>query len=188
MGYSPAELARNPALQIEAGAKYLSQMLWRFKNIPLALAAYNAGPGPVEKFGGIPPYRETQAYVSRIMSMFTKHEHGGIFDRPHIGIFGEAGPEAFIPLSSRFRKRGIDLWQDVGERLGLGVQKQEHGGNIVSTSIVKAKTGGKDVYLNVTNHINVTGTGGEMPSAEKIADEVAGVITRKVKAIFQNIA
>ena len=52
---------------IHGGALYLRQQLDRFGSVPLALAAYNAGPGAVLRFGGIPPYRETRDYVSRIM-------------------------------------------------------------------------------------------------------------------------
>ena len=50
------------------GTAYLRQQLERFgNNVPLALAAYNAGPGAVIKYGGIPPYRETQNYVRQII-------------------------------------------------------------------------------------------------------------------------
>ena len=52
---------------IHGGALYLRRQLDRFGSVPLALAAYNAGPGAVLRFGGIPPYRETRDYVSRIM-------------------------------------------------------------------------------------------------------------------------
>ncbi len=56
-----------PQGNLLGGAYYLREQLDRFKTVPLALAAYNAGPGAVQKYGGIPPYAETQGYVSRIM-------------------------------------------------------------------------------------------------------------------------
>jgi soluble lytic murein transglycosylase-like protein len=59
----------DPAQAIEGGAKYLRQQLDRFGgDASKALAAYNAGPGAVERFGGVPPYAETQAYVRKVLS------------------------------------------------------------------------------------------------------------------------
>jgi hypothetical protein len=56
-----------PVSNIEAGIKYLRSLLDRFE-LPLALAAYNAGEAAVLRFGGIPPYPETQNYVRRVLS------------------------------------------------------------------------------------------------------------------------
>lgn len=59
----------NPAQALDGGAKYLKQQLDKFGGDPrLALAAYNAGPGAVTRFGGIPPYAETQNYVKVVMA------------------------------------------------------------------------------------------------------------------------
>ncbi|HWP30806.1 MAG TPA: lytic transglycosylase domain-containing protein [Fimbriimonadales bacterium] len=58
----------DPIQNLRGGAKYLRQMLDEFGSYELALAAYNAGPGAVKRYGGIPPYPETQNYVRKILS------------------------------------------------------------------------------------------------------------------------
>ena len=59
----------DPAQAIEGGAKYLKQQLDRFGgDVARALAAYNAGPGAVQRFGGVPPYAETQNYVRAVQA------------------------------------------------------------------------------------------------------------------------
>ncbi len=63
----------NPIQNIAGGAKYLAYLMKRFDgDTNLALAAYNAGPGAVKKYGGIPPYRETQAYVRKVLQAYKK--------------------------------------------------------------------------------------------------------------------
>ena len=59
----------DPRANIEAGIKHLKSLIARFGGVELGLAAYNAGEGAVTKFNGIPPYRETRNYVSRILAL-----------------------------------------------------------------------------------------------------------------------
>jgi soluble lytic murein transglycosylase-like protein len=61
----------DPAQSIDAGARYLAQQLGAFGgDTSLALAAYNAGAGAVQRYGGVPPYPETQSYVQQIMARY----------------------------------------------------------------------------------------------------------------------
>lgn len=58
----------DPAESIEGGARYLGQLMSQFSgNAEDALAAYNAGPGAVQQYGGVPPYAETQSYVTKVL-------------------------------------------------------------------------------------------------------------------------
>lgn len=67
LGVDPYDKQQN----IEGGAKYLRQMLDTFGgDLKKAVAAYNAGPGAVKAYGGIPPYKETQNYVSKVLDIY----------------------------------------------------------------------------------------------------------------------
>ena len=59
---------------IEGGARLLRDLLVRYEHFPdqvyRALSAYNAGPGAVQKYNGVPPYRETQAYVEKVLNEY----------------------------------------------------------------------------------------------------------------------
>lgn len=63
LGVEAHDLASN----IDGGAAYLARMVRQFGDLPRALAAYNAGPSAVARFGGVPPYAETRAYVAAIL-------------------------------------------------------------------------------------------------------------------------
>lgn len=64
LGVDPAD----PLQNLEGGARYLRAQLDRFGDVELALAAYNAGPGTVEQYGGVPPFSETRLYVDKVLA------------------------------------------------------------------------------------------------------------------------
>ncbi|MBQ7617670.1 MAG: lytic transglycosylase domain-containing protein, partial [Desulfovibrio sp.] len=69
----PFDLRRN----ILAGSAFMHKLLVKYGSVELALAAYNAGPGAVDKYHGIPPYRETQNYVQRVLNIWKNTEQIG---------------------------------------------------------------------------------------------------------------
>ena len=64
----------DPQQNVECGARYLRGLLDRYNNnVELAVAAYNAGPGAVDQYHGVPPYAETRAYVSRVLTAYRNY-------------------------------------------------------------------------------------------------------------------
>lgn len=87
---------RDPAQSIEGGAKYLKQQLDAFGgDVTKALAAYNAGPGAVARYGGVPPYAETQAYVQRVQQYAAEYRVAPVAPAPVA-----AGLQAAAPVFS----------------------------------------------------------------------------------------
>jgi soluble lytic murein transglycosylase-like protein len=67
--------AYDPAQNISGGTRYIRGLLERFHgDVRLAVAAYNAGPGAVEKYHGVPPYAETQNYVENVLGSYDKYK------------------------------------------------------------------------------------------------------------------
>ncbi len=62
---------------VNGGTRYLRSLLDRFGSVNLALAAYNAGPNAVERFGGVPPYPQTREYVQRVLSSYERRSQLG---------------------------------------------------------------------------------------------------------------
>lgn len=93
------ENALDPDQNLAGGTAYLKNMIDKFGSVKLALAAYNAGPGAVQKYGGIPPYKETQNYVNKIMAIsgynkemtgLSKNKQVALPDPPPINIPAQA--------------------------------------------------------------------------------------------------
>lgn len=62
----------DPRENVMGGAKYLSQLMTMFDgNLTKVLAGYNAGPGNVQKYGGVPPFKETQDYVEKVLNNYS---------------------------------------------------------------------------------------------------------------------
>jgi len=70
LGVDPHDWQQN----LDGSARYLALMMAEFGDLPLALAAYNAGPDAVRKHGGIPPFQETQSHVQRVLAVFNRLE------------------------------------------------------------------------------------------------------------------
>lgn len=73
--FVPSDRPLDPAVNLNLGARYLRELRNRYGgDLELALAAYHAGPGTIDRFGGFPPYRETQRYVGRVLKLYSEHQ------------------------------------------------------------------------------------------------------------------
>lgn len=77
----------NPEENLTGGIRYLKGLLNKYQSVPNALAAYNAGPGAVDKHGGIPPYAETRQYVKKVVGLYQQFAGQPVL---HDGAGGDA--------------------------------------------------------------------------------------------------
>jgi soluble lytic murein transglycosylase-like protein len=92
--YGEAKDLFDPRTNLDVGSRYLGRLIKNFGgNLELAVAAYNAGPGAVERYGGVPPYTETKDYVRRVLTLYDEHHQTAGAKR-----------DPFSPLNGHFER------------------------------------------------------------------------------------
>ena len=181
--------AFDPYENIMGGAKLLRDNIKSFGSVPLALAAYNAGPGAVKKYGGVPPYKETQNYVKKIMA-----DLGDSANRvmSHFSYKGNTSSTAALAGGASL---GGDLSSSLSQTLStmtsltslLGGSSQGAGGSGLSALSSLNGTGGNSLLLSGVMQSFLTGALLQGKTREAAAGDGDDSTVTIDKKSFQNL-
>ena len=181
--------AFDPYENIMGGAKLLRDNIKSFGSVPLALAAYNAGPGAVKKYGGVPPYKETQNYVKKIMA-----DLGDSANRvmSHFSYKGNTSSTAALDGGASL---GGDLFSSLSQTLStmtslsslLGGSSQGAGGSGLSALSGLNGSGGNSLLLSGVMQSFLTGALLQGKTREAAAGDGDDSTVTIDKKSFQNL-
>ena len=181
--------AFDPYENIMGGAKLLRDNIKSFGSVPLALAAYNSGPGAVKKYGGVPPYKETQNYVKKIMA-----DLGDSANRvmSHFSYKGNTSSTAALAGGASL---GGDLSSSLSQTLStmtslsslLGGSSQGVGGSGLSALSGLNGTGGNSLLLSGVMQSFLTGALLQGKTREAAAGDGDDSTVTIDKKSFQNL-
>lgn len=132
---------------IMGGAKYLKENLDRFGDVRLALAAYNAGPNSVQKYGGVPPYSETQNYVKKIMADLGSSDT--IYANRTVNTGGKQSASTAAQLYALSSLGSTGLYGSGSSALGLALSDSSWTDGFAISQDGDTITMDKDSYMNL---------------------------------------
>jgi hypothetical protein len=160
---------------IRGGVKYLGQLSERFQDPTLVAAAYNAGPGNVEKYGGVPPFKETQNYVKKVVGMAQKDDEDW---KPVTGISQQqVASEEFKPVTGI----NVPTQQQVQQQTSPSQFMQDVQASFNPLDVLRGKTTGGQLIFGTANLMSQGIKGGL--SALGLSDEYLGIDRTKQQPV-----